>query len=174
MMTNAPDLTTVVAVYTDGGCITRNPSDVGVTWAYCFVNAAGERIASDSGVISAPPGRPLTNNQAEYAAAVRALEALPAGWSGPLYSDSQNTLGRLCWGWATRNLPPAWVARGQAALARLGPITPVLLQGHPTAADLRAGVGAKRGLPVSIHNCWADQECTRQATAYLQQKGAAA
>jgi ribonuclease HI len=163
----------IVAVYCDGGCITRNPSPVGVTWAYCYVNAAGERIASAGGIIPAPPDRPLTNNLAEYAAAIKALEALPARWSGPLYSDSQVTLGRLCWGWATRGLPPGWIGRAQVALARLGPITPVLLQGHPTKDDLQAGVGAKRGLPVSVHNCWCDEECTRQARAYLQQKGAA-
>jgi ribonuclease HI len=163
----------IVAAYCDGGCVGGNPSDQGVTWAYCLVDATGARVAHDSGVIPAPTGRALTNNQAEYAAAVRALEALPPGWSGPLYSDSAVTLGRLCRGWATNGLPPAWVTRAQAALDRLGPLRPVLLQGHPTKTDLEQGIGKKRGFPVSIHNCWCDEECTKAARAYLAQREAA-
>jgi hypothetical protein len=45
---------------------------------------------------------------------------------------------------------------------RLGTVVPVLLDGHPTQAQLAAGVG-KRGHPVSAHNVACDRACTAQA-----------
>jgi ribonuclease HI len=156
-------MSAIVAVYADGGVIERNPSPLGGTWAWCHVDAVGARLAHGSGVLAVPG---TTNNVSEFAAAVLALEALPDGWAGQLCSDSQITLGRLCWGWTLTGLPLDWVHRGSVVLARLGTLTPVLLQGHPTAADLRRGTGAKRGYPVSVHNVWCDAACQREAVAY--------
>ena len=104
------------------------------------------------GVVPAPPDREITNNHTEQIAICHALEAMPDGWSGTVYSDSQVALGRVFEGWKLNNLPPNIAKRCAAALARLGKIEHVLLQGHPTRADLECGIGAKRGLPVSIHN----------------------
>jgi ribonuclease HI len=154
----------ITAIYCDGGVIARNPSPVGGTWAWCHVDAAGARIAQGSGVLPVPG---TTNNVAEFCAAVLALEAAPDGWTGRLCSDSQVTLGRLCWGWKLTGLPLDWVQRGSLVLQRLGLVEAVLLQGHPTAADLRAGIGAKRGYPVSAHNVFCDQACSREAAAWL-------
>jgi hypothetical protein len=172
-------MSTIVAAYADGGVIQCNPSPIGGTWAACHVTADGARVWEASGVI--PAGSfPISNNYAEYVAALRALEALPPGWSGRLYSDSRITLGRLCGEWwegaihhtqaicySLNGLPADEIARGRSVLGRLGPFVGVLLQGHPTRADLARGVGAKRGFPVSIHNVWADDACNRTAHAYL-------
>jgi ribonuclease HI len=166
----------IVALYCDGGVIRVNPSPVGGTWAWIAVDAAGMRLGAASGVIPAPPGGTVSNNLSEFVAAVRALESVPPEWTGTLYTDSNVTRGRLMDGWALNGLPPEWIARGAAALqrhTRAGQRTfrAVLLQGHPTAADLAAGVGAKRGLPVSAYNVACDAECTKLARAYLGERG---
>lgn len=44
----------------------------------------------------------------------------------------------------------------------------VLLQGHPTKADLACGIGKKRNLPVSIHNVWCDEACGKAAREFLE------
>lgn len=157
-----------VAVYADGGVIQRNPSPIGGTWAWCHVSASGERIRTDSGVILPRHSLPeITNNLSEYVALVRSLEALPEGWSGAVYSDSQVTLARLFKGARCKGLPPVLVRQGAAATERLdwGCLSPVLLQGHPTKAELLAGIG-KEGRPVSEHNVWCDLECGVRARAW--------
>src|SRR5262249_31386011 len=157
----------IVALYADGGVIQKNPSSIDGTWAWCAVDAEGNRVIEKGGVVEAPPGRPITNNHMEQIAITLALEAMPDGWSGTVYSDSMVALGRVFKGWRIKNLPPNVAKRSAAAVARLGQIKVVLLQGHPTQADLAAGIGAKRNLPVSEHNVWADNECGRQAKAYV-------
>jgi hypothetical protein len=54
------------------------------------------------------------------------------------------------------------VKRGEAAVARLGKIEVILLQGHPTKEDLANGLGKKRQLPVSEHNVWCDEACNAE------------
>lgn len=156
-------------LYADGGVIQVNPSPIGGTWAWCAVDATGQRVTTASGVIPAPPGGTVTNNLSEFAAAVLALESAPPGWTGTLYTDSNVTRGRLVDGWALNNLPLDWIKRGEVVLQRMGAFRVVLLQGHPTKDDLKHGIGAKRGFPVSAHNVWCDQECQRQARTYLLQ-----
>ena len=169
----------VVAVFADGGVIHRNPSPYGGTIAYCHVDEHGKRVESLGALVLHNPGSrdylpgvpmiynsytPLvTNNMTEMLALLACLQALPEGWSGPVHSDSQVTLGRLFWGWKLTGLPAQWIEWGSRCLKRLGKLEPVLLQGHPTKADLARGVGAKRGYPVSKHNVWADKECGRVA-----------
>lgn len=155
------NLSCVVALYADGGVIGKNPSSIGGTWAWCGVDAEGR-----GGVVPAVEGRPVTNNHTEQIAITLALEAMPDGWSGTVYSDSMIALGRVFKGWATKNLPRNISARSAAAVARMGAIEAVLLQGHPTKADLAAGIGKKRGYPVSVHNVWCDRECSRQAREF--------
>jgi len=157
----------VRALYCDGGVIQKNPSAIGGTWAWCGTDENGTRIVRRGGFVPAN-GRFITNNLTEYIAATLALEAMPEGWSGKLHSDSQITLGRLFWRWRNKNLPTNVYSRGMAAVERLGKVEPVLLQGHPTKADLACGIGKKRGLPVSIHNVWCDHECGRQAQLFLE------
>lgn len=158
-----------VALYCDGGVIQKNPSTIGGTWAWCAVDASGNRVFQRGGVCPSPAGLPITNNHMEQIAITLALEAMPEGWSGTVYSDSMVALGRVFKGWRTKNLPANVSRRSAAAVARLGKIETVLLQGHPTKADLACGIGAKRNLPVSIHNVWCDKECGRQASEYQKQ-----
>ena len=147
-----------VNIYADGGCIGKNPSEIGITWAFCMTDERDELVLQHSGSILLPNG---TNNVAELYACVFALESLDAGWSGKLHSDSKITLGRLFEGWAWRNVPLELVRRASASLERLGAVTPVHLDGHPTKAHLKSGVG-KRGNPVSRWNVYCDDLCNRE------------
>jgi ribonuclease HI len=158
----------IVAIYADGGVILKNPSAIGGTWAYCLVDEHDERFIRAGGVVPATPSRMITNNHMEQIAIIRALEEMPAGWSGMVCSDSKIALGRVIEGWAGRNLPNNVAKRSALAVVRLGKIEPVLLQGHPTKLDLQKGIGARSGRPVSKHNVWCDKECQRQAKKYLK------
>lgn len=166
----------IVAGYCDGGLIVApgqapGLSPHGGTWAYRLVGEDTLAIREDSGVLSAHRlGGAVGNNTAEYAAAVKLLEALPPRWSGTVYTDSKNTIGRLRDGWATNGIPDWLRDRAQLALLRLGTLAWVLLDGHPTRAQLAAGVG-KRGNPVSEHNVWCDQACQAQARRWLATYG---
>jgi ribonuclease HI len=155
----------IVAVYADGGVIRSNPSPIGGTWAWCQVDEANQRVRCDSGVYPTN-GAQVTNNQAEYIALCKALAALPAGWTGTVYCDSLVTIGRLFRLYGNSGIPDAWVTRARQLVKRLGRVETVLLQGHPTRAELLAGVGSK-GLPVSEHNVWCDQACTEAGRLYL-------
>lgn len=156
----------VVALYCDGGVIQANPSPIGGTWAWCAVDASGERIAESSGV---RPGAGTTNNLMELIAAVRGLEAMPEGWAGALYTDSNITRGRLFEKWLMRGIPEEWIIRAQMALDRLGVIKGVLLAGHPSKADLKTGKDHIKLLPVSIHNVWCDEAATEAGRQYLME-----
>lgn len=162
----------IIALYADGGLIGRNPSDIGGTWAWCAVNRNGERVIERGGAVPARDGQSITNNHMEQIAITLALEAMPDGWTGAVYSDSNVALGRVFRGWKQKNLPANVARRSAAAVARLGEIEVVLLQGHPTAKDLASGIGKKRHLPVSIHNVWADKRCREEARKYLKEREA--
>ena len=179
------DLPPLPTLFCDGGVLGRNPSHVGGTWAWCLITADGGFAAGGSGLLIPAnrlppwpmaddelleicPTWPVTNNQSEFYASLRAIEYVPDDWTGRLCSDSQITLGRLCSSWRMTGIPPRWIARAGAALKRLGPIEPVLLQGHPTKADLARGIGAKRNLPVSEWNVRCDEVCNLMAQDYLQ------
>lgn len=156
----------IVALYADGGVISKNPSTLGGTWAWCAVDVEGNRVIERYGSIPARNGRPITNNHTEQIAITLALEAMPDRWTGVLYSDSNVAIGRVFDNWGTKNLPANISDRSRAVRARLGKVTAVLLQGHPTKADLAVGIGAKRNLPVSIHNVWCDKACTLAAEEF--------
>lgn len=175
----------VIAVYADGGLLKSNPSPIGGMWATCHVDADGERVWSASGLILADASDPLFrevgNNTAEFRALLAGLEALPDGWSGTAYTDSLLTIHRFT-NPETAGLggiPDDWCRRMAYVLGRLGVLEFVLLDGHPTRAQLAAGIG-KRGNKVSEFQVWCDQECTRLGREYLGEapkrarKGAAA
>ncbi|VTT98912.1 ---NA--- : : RNase_H [Gemmataceae bacterium] len=159
-------MSAVVAVYADGGVVAVNPSPHGGTWAWCHVDADNQRVAHASGFV--PPevvGLPtVSNNVTELIALVSALEALPDGWSGNVYTDSLNALCRVR-DHATQKFkacPDHLKERVVKVRRRLGALTFTLLGGHPTRADLRAG-HRPDGLPVSEHNVWCDKSCGERA-----------
>lgn len=162
----------VVAVYADGGLIRANPSPIGGMYAACHVNADGERVWSASGLILADPSDPLFvvvgNNQCEFRALLAGLEALPDGWSGTVYTDSLLTIRRFREPDAVGlgGIPDDWRRRAAHVLGRLGRLEYVLLDGHPSRAQLAAGVG-KRGNPVSEHQVFCDELCTKIGREYL-------
>lgn len=160
-----------IALYTDGGVIGANPSTIGGSWAYCFVDAFGLRIAQASGVITPEQAhlQAITNNVTELLALVYGLERLPSGWRGTVYSDSWVSLQRVFLAAKLANVPRWLVERLQALQksGELADISYVLLDGHPTRAELIAGKG-KRGHPVSEHNVWCDAECGERARHFRE------
>lgn len=160
----------VVSVYADGGVVGRNPSPKGGTWAYLHLDAGGNMVANRCGVVT--PERDgaglatISNNFTELWAALLGLEALPDGWAGTLYTDSEVTRGRLVNARPSfTNIPECVQERVVRVKARLGPFTAVLLSGHPTQEQLARGTG-KGGRPVSRWNVLCDQICTRLAAKF--------
>ncbi|MBA4187572.1 MAG: hypothetical protein C0467_06090 [Planctomycetaceae bacterium] len=156
----------VIAVYADGGVVKVNPSPHGGTWAYCHVNAAGERVATGAGFVTpAQVGLPtVTNNVTELLALLAALERLPDGWSGNVYSDSLNAIRRMESPKTAKfkNCPDQFRERAIEVRARLGKLTFTLLGGHPNRKELAEGRRSD-GMPVSQHNVWCDKACGEQA-----------
>jgi ribonuclease HI len=166
-----PDLdwSKVTSVYSDGGVIGKNPSNIGGTWAFCYVGELGARIHGQAGTV-APDlvGLPtITNNMTELLALLLAIEQLPAGWAGDLYTDSLITLRRFHRPRRAKfaGIPDVIRDRVIAAVERLGQLTLHLLNGHPTKDELAAGI-SKRGCPVSVHNVWCDKACGEAAKAF--------
>lgn len=165
----------IVALYADGGVIGPNPSAIGGTWAWCQVNEIGASAVASSGVITpAQACMPvITNNLTELYAILEARESLPYAWHGTIYSDSWVSLQRVFLAAKLNNVPDWLVARLQR-LQRDGWFADCswqLLDGHPTKAQLAAGVG-KRGHQVSKWNVWCDGACAAAGLAFVatQQK----
>lgn len=158
----------IISIFADGGLMSPNPSKVGGTWAFCCINSNNTRIVEHGGYIASPEGRIITSPTMEHIALVMALESLPDGWSGLVQSDCQVALYRIFRGWRTRYLPMNVKERAEAAVKRLGVLHHKLYAGHPTKADLERGYSIKKGLPVSEHQHWCDQECNRQKQLYFQ------
>lgn len=161
----------ITALYADGGVISRNPSPIGGTWAFCLVDEHGQRVHEYSSFITPhEAGVPLvTNNLTELLALVNGLEMLPDDFTGTVYSDSWVSLQRVFLA-AKLNNVPVWLVDKLQAFQRTGRLAKmryVLLDGHPTQAQLLAGKG-KRGAPVSEHNVWCDKECGRVAAMVLE------
>lgn len=156
----------IVALYTDGGVIGQNPSPLGGTWAWCLVDASGELRRQSVGWISPADlgADAVSNNHTELLALVLGLEALDADFAGTVYSDSWVSLQRVFLAAKLNNVPQWLVERLQALQksGRLAGLGYTLLDGHPTRAQLAAGVG-KRGNPVSKWNVWCDEQCSQMA-----------
>jgi hypothetical protein len=110
----------------------------------------------------------VTNNLTELIAVLHALEALPDGWQGHVYTDSLVTLRRFQ---AVRpkftGIPLALQDRVRQVRARLGSYGLTLLAGHPSRQDLMRG-HKPGGLPVSSHNKRCDELCKRESMRLLQ------
>lgn len=161
----------VAALYSDGGLLGKNGDD-GLLGVYCWVQVStrGEYLRHDTGtVLHAFDGRPIENNLVELVALLRGLRSLPDGWSGRVFSDNKNALG---WtfpafqdgqgarrgDYKTNGVPTALRSYIHCTRRRLGRIEAMLLDGHPTRAQLAEGWG-KRGNPVSEWNAWCDAHC---------------
>ena len=166
-------------LYVDGGCVGRNPSKIGGTWAWCHV-IDDEMVRWDFGVV-----RPMdacldaiTNNFTELLAAVYGLEAmeeeslakLNRKWKGIVHTDSKVTLRRLTDGKRFNGIPQ-WLRLLALDLRRDRKWTPVLIGGHPTKAELRTGYRKGTKLPVSEWNAWCDEACREEAKRFLDSKG---
>jgi ribonuclease HI len=176
-----PEANVVLALFTDGGVIWRNKSPYGGAWAFVGTDGQGLNVIERSGLAIVPPGKLISNNTTEFMAAVCALETMPDGWNGTLYTDSEVTLKRLKHILSRvhfnlnielpTGLPRNVFERGIAAARRMGHINVVLLQGHPTKVELATGIG-KSGRVVSIHNVRCDELCTEQQETWKEGDGA--
>jgi ribonuclease HI len=163
----------ISALYCDGGVIASNPSEIGGTYAFCIVFEDGSSIQKSFAISKADMGGPVTNNQTEMLALLEGLKDLPDDFAGTIYSDSQITLGRVFLGWKRKNIPGFMHKMFQEQRARLtcwNEIKHVLLAGHPTKAQLQAGIG-KHGYPVSEYNVWCDEACQRIGQVFLDTIG---
>src|SRR3990167_11188278 len=93
-------------IYCDGGVIGPNPSKLGGTWSWCWVDKGAivkrefgivtpEDIWSPDGVDHKGSNPAVTNNQTELYAAMKALSSVPRSWDGILWTDSRITLLRV-------------------------------------------------------------------------------
>lgn len=158
----------VASVFVDGGVLRVNPSPYGGTWAAITIDESGTEIGRESGLVTpADIGMAtVSNNVTELLAAVEALERLPPGWAGVLHTDSHVTRCRLVGRDPSMNGVPLQLARRMAeAKARAGRFTVVLLDGHPTKAQLASGIG-KRGNACSKWNVECDRMCGKLAAEY--------
>lgn len=169
------------SLFSDGGVVARNPSLLGGTWAWRLVAADGVTVLREESGLVLPEEVGLervTNNLTELLAAVRALEAMPDGWEGVLYTDSQITLYRVERRAATAKqarmagIPPDLIARRDTLHDRLGPYRLSLLGGHPTREELAAGK-RRDGMPCSPHNVACDEACGRHSRSFLRNRSPA-
>lgn len=159
-----------VAVYTDGGCVGRNPSPLGGTWAWCWVGPENELLKEASGVITPEDvGLPTVScNISELFAVLRALMSLPPDWSGLLCTDSKITLLRVTSGSGFKGVPN-WMRLRALKLRRGRKWQAQLCKGHAKPAELEAGWSG--GRLTSKWNNYVDAECTRLAKAFKERLG---
>jgi ribonuclease HI len=164
---------TKISVFADGGCILRNPSPIGGTFAYCFVDEQGNRFREHSGVLTPIDcDGPVTNNITELhalCAAIWCIRNLP-DWEDQryhIYSDSNVSLIRVFRCGKLNNVPDylaQLVGKVRTMLGRID-FQYTLLDGHPTREQLSAGIG-KRGNKCSEHNVRCDWLCNEEGRKY--------
>lgn len=155
-------------IYCDGGVIGPNPSPVGGTWAWCWVNEDGEKIKSGSGVVVPQNvGLPrITNNLTELLAGYYALQSVGKDWGGTLHTDSRVTQLRLTVSHKFKGIPENFM-NAVLSLRQTRNYKVRLVAGHPTRKELEQGFSNRNRLPVSIHNRWCDRECRGLADSVL-------
>jgi ribonuclease HI len=159
-------------LYTDGSTPLKNPSPVGITYAFLVVDTSGIVIHEESGHLKTKDcGTYLaSNNLAEMIAAVKALEYVAenikeADEKVTLCTDSELTAFRMFRGYSIAKLPKNVCSRLGTAFASIEEagitLDFQLLAGHPTRADLAQGYKEKKGrqLPVSLYNVRVDKMC---------------
>jgi hypothetical protein len=163
-----------VALFADGGTF-RHEGREGITWAWRWVGyetaseliTGGRVTGQECGCESVPPGG-APSEVAEMTAVMKGMSGLPDGWTGYVVSDSLNTLRRIVgasdgnwslWGCIPRHL----IRSMEWNLCRLGAVSPLPVQSHPSIEDFYRGFyrdeesGEFR--MVSIHNEWCDTAC---------------
>ena len=159
-------------LFVDGGVCGKNGQAQAGTWAWCLVKD-DQIVRSASGFVTVEdvvPYTHVTNNVTELIALVYALEAMPQGWSGQVFTDSQNALHRVCDGWAMNNVPQWLQDRVRKVLWHLGKSGFTLLGGHPERCSLKeqeAGI-RQDGLPLSKWNAWCDGQCNQKKAEALE------
>lgn len=163
LINHKPDLTWAAKVFSDGGNCGRNPSLTGA-WGFRAVSLAEDRSTDYAELVTHLElgQETVTNNIAELLGAVNALECVPVGWTGELWTDSRCTLYRLKRPRkAKMKNVPRWLVERLIAAAELRPAVAYnLLAGHPTKDDLRRG-HTIQGVPVSRHNVIMDDTLRR-------------
>ena len=91
--------TSTVTIYTDGSCLT-NPGPGG--WGAIVFRDGDEPTRLSGGE------RATTNNRMEMTAAIKGLEATPAGTSLDLHSDSQYLVNTMTRHWKRRKNQDLW------------------------------------------------------------------
>ena len=161
----------IISAYCDGGVIGRNPSSIGGTWAYVFVDENDQKVAGSSNRVlvgDAPWLMPrITNNFTELLGALKAMEALPDGWDGTIYTDSQVTYRRIIRGSSFAGIPSCMEEMVRHHRKRLSHRV-VLISGHPSEKDLRLGV-TKKGRMCSKWNVACDRQCTQLVNVYRKE-----
>jgi ribonuclease HI len=163
-----------INIYTDGGVVARNPSEIGGTWCYRLVDEHGILIQMRSGLQRVTSEWPVaTNNVMELWATLKGLRGVP---SEPpkvtnlhLFTDSEITAMRLRSPWRVKmNGVPEWMVVAIRQLCNLWQyeLEVSVLAGHPSKRDLEKGATCK-GTPVSWHNVECDKECGRLARAAM-------
>lgn len=155
------------AIYTDGGLIGVNPSSIGGTWAWVWIKR-GQVINQGEGVVTPEElgVSTVTNNVTELLAAVKALQSVPPGWDGTLFTDSRVTLLRITTSYRFAGVPD-FLKQATLFLRRERNYMVQLIGGHPTRKELAEGRRARNGLPVSPWNVLCDETCTKLAKDYL-------
>lgn len=149
----------VISVYADGGVILKNPSAIGGTWAFCFVDSEGKRFRKHAGVLKPEEGVDglVTNNITELFALCSAIWSIQTleNWesrSYHFYSDSNVTVLRVFRDASLKGVPDwlrEFTGKVRILLDRIE-FQYTRLDGHPDAVSLMTGIG-KRGGPVSEH-----------------------
>lgn len=159
--------TPVDVAYCDGGCILKNPSPHGGTYGFRYLDAAGNVLAEHGGFFTVAELPPVfvdvENNFCETLAILLAMEGLPPGWVGSMWTDSLNALKRAKNPYSERmsRVPESVKWRLKKARSQRPNMGFGLCSGHPTRKELAAGTSG--GLPVSRHNVWCDNRCKQAA-----------
>lgn len=168
----------VIELYADGGVVGANPSEAGGMWAFrLVVDGAVVREQAKAATPAELGLETISNNVTELLAVVCGLQAIADGRTVHVYSDSQITLIRVFQNGARKGVPD-WLSqlldaqRERFDTGRLILDGYTLLGGHPTRAELASGRRAD-GKPVSEHNVWCDQACTRAGAPLRQTRRAA-
>lgn len=160
-------------LHVDGGCILKNPSTIGGTFAWCLVEN-DKQIAVGSGYVTPKSWNQdvITNNQMELYALIKGLEYLESSEVVKVCSDSEITLGRAFKDYALKNIPE-WMKDElkvqQNRLYNFYRFWWSLIGGHPTESEILKGIN-KKGHVTSKWNVWCDRECNLQAENYLSRR----
>ena len=163
-------------IFVDGGLLgPKNPSKLGGTWAYCWVDEQGEMIRLKSGLIlpgehNWEAGKTVSNNFSELAAAYMGLCSVGFYWPGTIYTDSKVTWWRITTGQGFAGIP-SWLQESILEIRESSEYQATLIAGHPTARELEQGFAVRKSYrlptPVSKFNCLCDEECQRLAREFM-------